>query len=87
MSMEAELEERVVVAYGARTREQLETLVSDLPGEAETPTRPDAAIDSRLLIILLCCSPPAALVYWLVSQRAARRRGARLRALESREGT
>lgn len=76
-----ELEERVVVAYEARTREHLDALLRDLPGEAEESARPANAVDSRLLIILLCCSPPAALVYWLITRRAARRRGSRLPAL------
>ena len=61
-----ELEERVAVAYEARTREQLDALVRDLPGEAEEAASPTNVIDSRLLIILLCTSPPAALVYWLI---------------------
>ncbi|SEO45719.1 DUF1707 SHOCT-like domain-containing protein [Actinacidiphila rubida] len=68
-----ELEERVVAAYEARTREQLRALLADLPGEAQQPAPPSPVIDSRLLIVLLCVSPPAALVYWLIRQRAARR--------------
>jgi hypothetical protein len=76
-----ELEERVAVAYEARTREQLDALLRDLPGEAEEPASHTHVIDSRLLIILLCVSPPAALVYWLISQRAAHRRGSRAQAL------
>lgn len=82
-----ELEERVVVAYEARTREQLDTLLRDLPAEAEEPARTTSAIDSRLMFILLCCSPPAALVYWLISQRAARRRGSRRLARETGDET
>jgi hypothetical protein len=74
----AELEERAAAAYEARTREQLDALVRDLPGEAEEARSQADVVDSRLLIILLCCAPPAALVYWLVSQRAARRRRADL---------
>ena len=71
-----ELEERVAAAYLARTRDQLASLLSDLPGgETEAPVRSGDVIDSQLLIILLCCAPPAALVYWLIAQRAARRRG------------
>ncbi|MEU1532870.1 DUF1707 SHOCT-like domain-containing protein [Streptomyces fagopyri] len=54
-----ELEERVAVADGARTREQLGTLVADLPDDTAVRGRPAEVIDSRLLIILLCCSPPA----------------------------
>ncbi|MEU1031624.1 DUF1707 domain-containing protein [Streptomyces mirabilis] len=82
-----ELEERVVAAYEARTREQLHVLLSDLPGEEEIPASPIRVIDSRLLIVLLCVSPPAALVYWLISQRSVRRRDPRPQALESaREG-
>lgn len=59
-----ELEERVAVAYDARTRDQLDVLVSDLPARAEA--NPTSEIDSTLLIILLCTAPPAALVYWLI---------------------
>uniref|UniRef100_A0AAU3HTJ0 DUF1707 domain-containing protein n=1 Tax=Streptomyces sp. NBC_01393 TaxID=2903851 RepID=A0AAU3HTJ0_9ACTN len=77
-----ELEERVVTAYEARTREQLRALLRDLPGEAEQPASPTRVIDSRLLIILLCVSPPAALIYWLICQRAARRSHSRPRAVE-----
>ncbi|MCQ6555745.1 DUF1707 domain-containing protein [Streptomyces sp. C10-9-1] len=69
----AELEERVAAAYAARTREQLDVLVKDLPREADVPASHGHGIDSNLLIILLCVAPPAALVYWLMSQRAARR--------------
>ncbi|WP_078864115.1 DUF1707 domain-containing protein [Streptomyces sp. AcH 505] len=76
-----ELEERVAAAYEARTREQLDALVKDLPGEAESPASRTQVIDSRLLIILLCVAPPAALVYWLMSQRAAYRRRPRGRDL------
>ncbi|TCM42708.1 DUF1707 domain-containing protein [Kribbella sp. VKM Ac-2568] len=61
-----ELEERVAGAHEARTREQLDALVSDLPGEPKAAASPTYEIDSRLLIILLCTSPPAALVYWLI---------------------
>jgi hypothetical protein len=61
-----ELEERVAAAHEARTREQLDALVRDLPGEPEQAASPTYGIDSRLLIILLCTSPPAALVYWLI---------------------
>ncbi|MEU9630706.1 DUF1707 domain-containing protein [Streptomyces luteogriseus] len=77
-----ELEERVVAAYEARTREQLHALLRDLPGEAEQPASHTHVIDSRLLIILLCVSPPAALIYWLIFQRAARRRDSWPRAVE-----
>ncbi|MFI6620981.1 DUF1707 domain-containing protein [Streptomyces sp. NPDC050528] len=69
-----ELEERVAVAYEARTRDQLDALVRDLPSEVDEPASPTLVIDSRLLIILLCTSPPAALIYWLIRQRTARRR-------------
>lgn len=82
----AELEERAAVARDARTREQLDTLLRDLPSEAEdlrgkagAPKAPTYVIDTHLLIILLCTSPPAALVYWLISNYAAGRRGLRLR--------
>ncbi|MEU3361185.1 DUF1707 SHOCT-like domain-containing protein [Streptomyces albidoflavus] len=82
-----ELEERVEVVYEARTREQLDTVLRDLPADTQEPARPATVIDSRLLVILLCCSPPAALIYWLICQRAARRRGPRLRALKSSNET
>ncbi|MEU7340860.1 DUF1707 domain-containing protein [Streptomyces sp. NPDC007074] len=82
-----ELEERVAVAYHARTREQLEALMRDLPSEREEPARPADAIDTRLLIILLCCSPPAALAYWLISRRTARRTAPQRRSLESGDET
>ncbi|MEW2530273.1 DUF1707 domain-containing protein [Streptomyces sp. NPDC047071] len=68
-----ELEERVAMACEARTRDQLDALVQDLPGETQAPAPPAPVIDSRLLIILLCTSPPAALIYWLICQRTARR--------------
>ncbi|MFD9902659.1 DUF1707 domain-containing protein [Streptomyces sp. NPDC059063] len=69
-----ELEERVAMAFEARTRDQLDALVRDLPGEVEEPAAsPAPVIDTRLLIILLCTSPPAALIYWLICQRTARR--------------
>lgn len=77
-----ELEERVAVAFEARTRAELDALLGDLPDEAEAPVSPAQVIDSRLLIILLCVSPPAALVYWLISQRAAHRRGSRTPAAD-----
>ncbi|WP_223772457.1 DUF1707 domain-containing protein [Streptomyces sp. 135] len=77
-----ELEERVAMACEARTRDQLDALVRDLPSEVDEPASPTPGIDSRLLIILLCTAPPAALVYWLICQRAARRRHPRPRALE-----
>ncbi|MEU8910605.1 DUF1707 SHOCT-like domain-containing protein [Streptomyces mirabilis] len=77
-----ELEERVVAAYEARTREQLHALLRNLPSEVEKPGSPPHAIDSRLLIVLLCVSPPAALVYWVISQRSVRRRDPRPQALE-----
>lgn len=77
-----ELEERVVAAYEAHTREQLHALLKDLPDEAKRPTSHTQMIDSRLLIILLCVSPPAALVYWLICQRTARRKNSRPQAVK-----
>ncbi|WP_078883663.1 DUF1707 domain-containing protein [Streptomyces sp. CNQ431] len=77
----SELEERVAAAYEARTREQLDALLKDLPGEAESPVSHTHVIDSRLLIILLCVAPTAALVYWLISQRTAHRRRPRAQDL------
>lgn len=61
-----EFEERVALAYGARTREQLAALMTDLPAEVEQSASAMDEIDTRLLIILLCTAPPAALVYWLI---------------------
>lgn len=81
-----ELEERVVAAYEAGTREQLDALLSDLPDEAEQPPSHTQVVDSGLLIVLLCVAPPAALVYWLVCQRAARRRGSRHRVVDGARG-
>ncbi|MCX5241716.1 DUF1707 domain-containing protein [Streptomyces prunicolor] len=80
-----ELEGRAVAAYEARTREQLQDLLADLPGEAaDLPAPSTRVIDSRLLIVLLCVSPPAALIYWLIRQRAARRRPSRPQAGEGK---
>ncbi|MGM0354785.1 DUF1707 SHOCT-like domain-containing protein [Streptomyces sp. ECR3] len=72
-----EFEERVAVACEARTREEMDALVRDLPDTTTEPSPPASTIDTRLLLILLCCSPPAALVYWLICQRAARRSASR----------
>ncbi|MEV6500484.1 DUF1707 SHOCT-like domain-containing protein [Streptomyces prunicolor] len=80
-----ELEGRAVAAYEARTREQLQDLLADLPGEAaDLPAPSTRVIDSRLLIVLLCVSPPAALIYWLIHQRAASRRPSRPQAGEGK---
>ncbi|MFE2970176.1 DUF1707 domain-containing protein [Streptomyces sp. NPDC059340] len=85
-----ELESRVVVAYRARTRADLDALLKDLPGEPERRLQPQQdPIDTRLLIILACVAPPAALVYWIIAQRGTRRSRLRPRALEpapEREG-
>jgi hypothetical protein len=72
-----ELEDRVGVAYGARTRAELGDLTADLPA-AEPPRRPRALLDTRLLCILLCICPPAGLAYWLLSVRQTAQLGARL---------
>ncbi|MDI3403172.1 DUF1707 SHOCT-like domain-containing protein [Streptomyces cavernicola] len=77
-----ELEERVVAAYEARTRGQLDALLRDLPSESQQPPSHTHVIDSRLLIVLLCVAPPAALIYWLICQRAARRGDSRPQAVE-----
>jgi hypothetical protein len=65
-----ELEERVALAYEARSRTQLDALVRDLPAQAAA-TPQHGGVDSRLLVILLCVAPPAALVYWLIARRPA----------------
>lgn len=72
-----ELEERVVAAVEARTREHLDAVEADLPHArdraAPSPARaPAAGYDSRLLIVLLCVAPPAGLVYWLLTRRSGR---------------
>ncbi|MFC4033216.1 DUF1707 domain-containing protein [Streptomyces polygonati] len=72
-----ELEERVAVVYGARTRDHIAAVLRDLPDESGASGSPAQVIDSRLLIILLCTCPPAALVYWLIARRPASRRGPR----------
>jgi hypothetical protein len=77
-----ELESRVAVAYGARTRAELDALLKDLPGGPEGRAQPQDVIDTRLLIILACVAPPAALVYWIIAQRGARRSRPGPRALE-----
>jgi Domain of unknown function (DUF1707) len=63
-----ELEDRVGIAYAARTRAQLSGLTADLPA-AEQPPHPRVLLDTRLLCILLCICPPAGLAYWLLSVR------------------
>ena len=62
----AELEERVALAYQARTREQLRTLTADLPAAEGHLASPSPALDRCLLI---CICPPAGLAYWLLSRR------------------
>jgi hypothetical protein len=66
---QAELEERVGVAYAALTRSQLGDLTADLPGPEQPPRRSRMILDTRLLCTLLCVCPPAGLVYWLLSRR------------------
>lgn len=66
---QAELEERVSTALGARTRDQLDVLTADLPGESLRPARPPTVLDPWLLCLLLCLCPPAGLAYWLLSRR------------------
>lgn len=70
----SELEERVAAACEARTCDQLDALVRDLP-DPQAGAEPAHArvLDDRLLIVLLCCAPPAALVYWLVCRRPSGR--------------
>ncbi|SEG28328.1 protein of unknown function [Actinacidiphila yanglinensis] len=71
-----ELESRVALAYEARTQEQLEAVLADLPGWRERGRAANGE-DRRLLIILSCTFPPAALVYWLATRRRGPGRGAR----------
>jgi hypothetical protein len=84
----AELEERTTAARQARTRAHLDTLVTDLPNDAENlegpgnppgqmllPAAYASGVDNRLLIILLCVHPPAALIYWLIARRSVRQTG------------
>lgn len=60
-----ELEQRVDAAYAAVTRDQLATLLADLPDDEPT----GGGVDLHLLYLLLWLCPPAALVYWLCARR------------------
>ncbi|HKN99473.1 MAG TPA: DUF1707 domain-containing protein [Pseudonocardiaceae bacterium] len=64
----AELDERVAAAYAARTRDDLATLLADLPTEPDP--EPVEPLDPRRLLLLCWVCPPAGLVYWLTHRRA-----------------
>jgi hypothetical protein len=73
----AELDERVTAAYAARTRDQLDTLTTDLPTDpAIDPDPAMPGVDPGLLCLLWWLCPPAGLAHWLYA------RGARRRSLE-----
>ncbi|HEY1573881.1 MAG TPA: DUF1707 domain-containing protein [Pseudonocardiaceae bacterium] len=61
-----ELDQRVASAYAAVTRDQLATLLADLPEEEPIEY---SAFDPRILCLLLWVCPPAALAYWLCTRR------------------
>lgn len=65
----AELDERVAGAYAARTRDDLATLVDDLPAEPVAEPVPTEPCDMWLLVLLCWLCPPAGLVYWLTHRR------------------
>lgn len=70
---QAELEERVGAALAARTRDELHTLTTDLPGADARPARPAMVLDPWLLCLLLCVCPPAGVAYWVLSRRGIAR--------------
>lgn len=78
----AELDERLDVAYAAKTRADLCELTGDLPGAISAqqahhkpvlPDLPGAAtgmyLDRCLLLCLLIAFPPAGIVYWILAAR------------------
>jgi hypothetical protein len=75
-----ELDERVAVAYAARTREQLAALTTDLPADPTIDPEPDPATlalgtaDPGLHCLLLWACPPVGLAYWLLTARRGRSR-------------
>ena len=64
----AELEQRIGAAYSARTREQLQTLIADLPPDAAGALQPATVTDSHPPCWLWFVCPPAALVRWLLAR-------------------
>lgn len=69
----AELDERLVAAYAARTREQLDPLTIDLPTDP-TPEVPagDPGLSGLPCLLWWVC-PPAGLAHWLYTRQARRR--------------
>jgi len=81
----AELDERLTVAYAAKTRADLHALTGDLPGAVSAATRdrpataalpfpdPESGTGMRLnvclLVCLLCVCPPAGIAYWILAIR------------------
>jgi uncharacterized protein DUF1707 len=84
-----ELEERVEVAYRARTAGELDVLFADLPADAGAVGRPRSRVGASVVtpaIVLLTIAtaasfalghplPPLWLIAWFLWRRAARRRG------------
>lgn len=69
----AEFDERIGATYSARTREQLRSLIADLPTDREAEARPASGDSANpLFCVLLFACPPVALVYWLSQRRATR---------------
>jgi hypothetical protein len=68
-----ELEQRIGAAYSARTREELRTLLADLPADAARALEPARVTDSRpRLCWLWFVCPLAPLVFWLLAGWASR---------------
>jgi hypothetical protein len=75
----AEHAERILAAYGARTRGEMAGLTADLPAPAGDGGRPAAIVpdevDRCLLCALLICCPPAGVAWLLAARRRARAGG------------
>lgn len=68
----AEHAQRLDAAYAARTQQQLNHLVADLPASASAPSPAPGMLTSAdrcLLCVLSCICPPAAIAWWLRSRR------------------
>lgn len=68
----AEHAQRLDAAYAARTRQQLNLLIADLPASAPVPSPVPgmlAGADRCLLWVLSCLCPPVAIAWWLRSRR------------------
>ena len=65
-----EFDERLSVAYAARTYDQLREVVADLPAP-QPPVEPAGAVVAEpwLHCLLWCVFPPAGLAYWLLTRK------------------